>query len=279
MPRGPAPPARLHLGCGVGLAATLLLAAAPASDASALVVSCADGSLVFARHWRDVHCAGATLVARCSIPPLGLRPPEPSLARRQAFRAQQESAREGALERQLADALSRRAAPPAVSSAASAAPAAEERRSLDRLLGSAPAGGVLQLELRGAQPARLRVAHSPALERRLRADLAQRGLPAPGPVVVFSLAEAAAGPGVPVPAFAQGGVTLRPDAADPAQLGWLGAGAPEPGRGTPRLGYVALPAGFDLTRPLVVFWGDAVAAARLRPAGPGAQRSASPTAS
>jgi hypothetical protein len=265
MLRRPAPVARLHRVCGVAL----LLAVPIASDASALVVSCADGSVVFAQRWRDVHCAGATLVAPGSVPPLGLRPPEPSLARRRAFRARQESAREREIESQLADALSRGPAPPAVSSGP---PTAQPPPGPARLAGAAPGAGVLELELRGARPARLRVAHEPAFERRVRAQLAARGVAAPGPVLVFSLASATVGAGVPVPAFAQGGVTLRPDASDPGQFGWLGAGRPA-------LGYVALPARFDLARPLVVFWGDAVAAARLRPAPRPAQRSDSSTAS
>jgi hypothetical protein len=273
MLRRPAHAARLHRARGVALLAALGLAAASASDAAALVAACPDGSVVFAPRWQDVHCAGAALVAPGGVPRLGLRPPEPSLARRQALRAQRESAREREIERQLTAALSRGALLPAVSAGPVAPPGADLQRGLAGRLGAAASGaGVLELELRGARPARLRIAHAPAFERHVRAGLAARGVEVPGPVLVFALAPAAAAAGVPVPAFAQGGVTLRPDASDPAQLGWLDSGPTA-------LGYVALPARFDLARPVVVFWGDAVAAAQLRPGRPGAQRSASPTSS
>jgi hypothetical protein len=113
----------------------------------------------------------------------------------------------------------------------------------------------------------IRLAHSRAFEERLRADLAARGSLAPGPVLLFSLEPTAAGLGAMPPSFAQRGVTFRPQPMSPSQLGWIAGADAASDRRTPRLGYVALPAGFDLTRPLVVFWGDAVAAAWLR-AGP-----------
>ncbi len=243
-----------------------MLAATLPTPSRALVAACADGSVVFAKRWKDVHCAGAVEVAPEDVPQLGFVSREPSKEReeRQAFRAEQEAMRERDLEQQLA------ALPPPAVEAGPPGPVlpllavgAAEYRDLARLVALSRQRTAAAIE-RGAAPVQIRLAHPGAFEEKLRADLAARGSSASGPILLFSVEPSAAGLGAMPPSVAQRGVTFRPRPTDPSQFGWIASGGAAPDGGAPRLGYVALPAGFDLTRPLVVFWGDAVAAAWLR---------------
>ncbi|MBW1688224.1 MAG: hypothetical protein JRS35_24570 [Deltaproteobacteria bacterium] len=243
-------------------AGTLLTAALPAT-ARALIATCADGSVVFAKKWQDVHCSGAVEVAPEDVPQFGYVPRDRA-AERRAFSRQHEAMRERDLEAQLA------ALPAVAAQARSTGPAlplvalsAAEYRDLARLVALSQERAAVAIE-RGAPPVEIRLAHSRAFEARLRADLAARGSSAPGPILLFSVEPTAGSLGAMPPSFAQRGVTFRPQPMDPSQLGWIAGADAAPARGAPRLGYVALPAGFDLARPLVVFWGDAVAAAWLR---------------
>ena len=245
------------------VAAFTLLAAALPSTARALIATCADGSVVFAKKWQDVRCTGAVEVAPNDVPQFGFVPRDRA-AERRAFNRQHEATRERDLEAQLA-------ALPAVSAQARPAGAAlplvalsaAEYRDLVHLVSLSQERAEVAIE-GGAPPVQIRLAHSRAFEARLRTDFAARGSSAPGPILLFSVEPSAVGLGTTPPSFAQRGVTFRPQPMDPSQLGWIAGGGAAPGRSAPRLGYVALPAGFDLTRPLVVFWGDAVAAAWLR---------------
>ena len=245
------------------VAAGALLAAALPTTARALIAACADGSVVFAKRWEDVHCAGAVEVAPEDVPQFGYVPRDRA-AERRTFSRQHEAMRERDLEAQLAALLA-----PAIQARPSdpvlplVALSAAEYRDLARFVALSEERAAVAIE-HGAPPVQIRLAHSRAFDERLRADLAARGSSAPGPILLFSVEPTAGSLGAMPPSFAQRGVTFRPQAMDPSQLGWIAGGNAAPDRGAPRLGYVALPAGFDLARPLIVFWGDAVAAAWLR---------------
>jgi hypothetical protein len=254
---------RVLRGISLYVAAGMLLGAALPTSARALIAACADGSVVFAKRWEDVRCSGAVEVAPEDVPQFGYVPRDRS-AERRAFSREHEAMRERDLEAQLA-ALparaiqARRSAPALPLVALSAA----EYRDLARLVALSRERAAVAIE-RGAAPVQIRLAHSRAFEERLRADLVARGSSAPGPVLLFSVEPTAGSLGAMPPSFAQRGVTFRPQPMDPSQLGWIAGADAAPDRSAPRLGYVALPADFDLARPLVVFWGDAVAAAWLR---------------
>lgn len=236
------------------LARSLLLALVLPTAAFALerpiVAGCGDGSVVFAAKWEDVHCAGAVRMTRGRVPGVGAVPdPTPHVSPR-------EVARERALEREIAAVVPSAGGAP-IGSADVMLPTAEHRALRDLVvLGRAPASAGLAYRRDGARPARIDVAYSRDLDERVRATFEQVGIPLAGPVLAFRLD---AGPSTPVPAFAQGGVTHRPDPRDVRELGWVREIGAAPATG-PRLGYAVLPAGFDVTRPLVLFWGDAVAA-------------------
>jgi len=256
-------PGRSRVECGISLcaAAAALVAVFLPSAGHALIAACADGSVIFAKKWEDVRCAGAAEVAPQDVPQLGFVPRD-AAKQRQTLRRELEAMREGDLEAQLA-ALPAVGAPPGASGLPLVALGAAEQRDLARLIAVGRERAAASIE-RAAPHGRIRLAHSRAFEARLRAGLGARGSSAPGPVLLFSLEPGAAGLGATPPCFAQGGVTFRPHPMDSGQLGWIAVAAGAPERGAPRLGYVVLPAGFDLARPLVVFWGDAVAAAWLR---------------
>jgi len=254
---------RVLRGISLYVAAVTLLAAALPSSARALIATCADGSVVFAKKWQDVRCSGAVEVAPEDVPQFGFVPRD-RVAEGRAFSRQHEAMRERDLEAQLA------ALPAVAAQARPSGPAlplvalsAAEYRDLAGIVALSQERAVVAIE-RGAPPVQIRLAHSRAFEARLRSDLAARGSSAAGPILLFSVEPAAVGLGATPPSFAQRGVTFRPQPMDPSQLGWISGADAAPGRDAPRLGYVALPAGFDLARPLVVFWGDAVAGAWLR---------------
>lgn len=229
---------RLSLHICVGL-----LALGATADASALVASCADGSVVIAKKWEDVRCRGAMALSSGAPTPLGSDARQQTQLRRD-WLGRVEAAREREVEAQIGAAV---------------------QRALSRLIDRSSDLATPAIERPGDAwpPLRMRLAHSQAIEAKLRAAVGALGVCAGHPVVAFWLEPTAADLTGGPPAFAQGGSTFRPDPTDPRQLGWLD---PEPrevaGR---RLGYVVLPADFDLERPIVLFWDDAVAAAWFRP--------------
>jgi hypothetical protein len=230
-----------------------LLASAMDAGGGLVMVSCPGGAVALAKDASDVHCAGA------------LRMPPGRIARvrsqddREVARAwERDVARERSLEREIEALLERRRA----TRPAEAAPVTLSRleyAELRRVAAVVHAPAVASIAYRHGDGSRdrLRFAHAPWLGARLR-EL----MPLPGSVLVFELHRAPALAAAPVPSFAQGGVTFRPDPSDPSQLGWVAGGPAESRRGSPQLGYVALPEGFDVERPLAIFWGDEVVATR-----------------
>ena len=231
------------------LGASLLAAAAASAGARSLLATCADGSVVVARQWKDVRCEGAMPVEPDALA-LGVhhsRQPD-----QRALRRAHEAVRERDLDEQLAAVVRERRA----SAVLRLAPA--ERWRLARRIAAGEGVFTLAREIEGAGRVHARVVYSPEIEARVREQAAR---PPAGPIVVFSLEPAAALPRAGLPAFAQGGVTVRPRLADPGRMGWLSTAVGDPR--APLLGWVALPAGFDPARPMALFWGDAVSAARL----------------
>ncbi|MDJ0848675.1 MAG: hypothetical protein QNK04_09880 [Myxococcota bacterium] len=243
----------------LGLAGLAALAGlvASAAEARALVATCEDGSIVLARDWADVRCRGAMEVEPDDLT-LGVHHSRlPDVA---TLRRSHEAARERGLDEQLAR-LETRAAdrPPAGIAAGEPSRRAArvplgptERRDLARAF---RAGGAVAIarDAGNGTTLRLRIAYSSVVEERVRRHIATER-----PVLVFAIEPDGARFSGGLPSVAQGGVTFRPSLAEPDQGGRLDA----TGRGASR-GYIVLPAGFDPARPLALFWGDAVVAARL----------------
>ncbi len=241
-------------------AALIALLAAGAPDvARALVASCEDGSVVLAQRWADVRCEGAMQVDPDDLA-LGVHHSRlPDVA---ALRRNHEAARERDLDAQLArierqrsttvGALPLEPAERRTTTVGALPLEPAERRLLARLFSGGDQGVALARDAGDEAPARLWIVYSPELEARVR-----RAIATSRPIVVFALEPVTAARAGGLPSFAQRGVTFRPRLS--RDVGWLGAA------GERRLGYVALPAGFDPALPMALFWGDAVAAARLAP--------------
>jgi len=225
-----------------------LLTAAGASEAAALVASCPDGSITIAKKWEDVRCPGAVAVHAAAPSMLGVVRGHDSAAGQAVLRGT-EAARENDLDAQLDGALAR---PPV-------ALGSEAQRGLAALIARSRPQASVERDVAGLAPLRMRLAHSTAFEEQLAATLGSL----PGPVLVFSLAPGSLSLGDFAPSFAQGGATYRPNLRDPHQLGWIPGPDPDHDPGASSLGYLVLPPDFDLDRPIVLFWGDAVAAAWL----------------
>jgi hypothetical protein len=234
------------------LVALPLIAAAMDGGGYPIVASCADGSVIFATKWEEVRCAGAIRVPRSHGTRVGSMP-----GRSVALALEREAARERDLEEQIAQWVVQRRAVLARSLAFTP----REHSNLRQLIASrpAPAAAVIEYERRVGAPARMRVAHAVRFETHLRHVFERLGMSLAGPALVFE-ADGFSFRSAPVPFFAQGGITFRPDAGDPRQLGWISEEVAGAGPAASRLGYVVLPSGFDVNRPVVIFWGDAVVA-------------------
>lgn len=242
------------------LAALLVLVASPCAFAAEssvrqVVASCEDGSVIFATKWEHVRCEGAI-----RMPP-GFVPRVASEYDRALVVA--EHSREREMEEQLAGFDARRRAASFAHTAVVMLPPrehAELAHFVER--GSGPAAAALEYGRVAGPGERMTLAHSHPFDSQLRAAFAELGTPLAGPVLVFRFEPADAVASIPVPSFAQGGISFRPSSGDARQLGWIDAGDSAPAPDAPRLGYVALPVEFDLRRPLVIFWGNAVVATR-----------------
>jgi len=282
--------------------------APPAIARASVVAVCADGSIMIAKKWADVNCAGAIEVAPDDVPPIGsgIRPRsiawasflreqeamrrESERARTHASRASSRSpvdptAREEPLDptrayrngnanangngngngngRTLSGDVARR---PSAAMRASFTLTADERRDLALLvdLSQRDTPATLKSIQNGITTARLKIAHSRAFEAKLRAHQRTASARRPGPVLVFSL-EPANADALDTPlSFVQGGPSFRPNAGNSREFGWIDDVDATTGQRTGRLGYIVLPESFEVSRPLAVFWGDAVVGATLR---------------
>ncbi len=116
----------------------------------------------------------------------------------------------------------------------------------------------------GRERLNVSLAHSSAFARRFEQSL---GVAGSGAVLLFTTVARDADAFYANFTFSQGHLTFHPKADDPAQLGilqgHLGPQAPD----SVALGYVALPDGIDLTRPLDVYWNDRRVEVVFRPPG------------
>jgi hypothetical protein len=234
-----------------------LVAAAIDGGGRSVIASCADGSVIFATKWEDVHCAGAIRMPPGHVPRVGSM-----RDRAAAIGLDREAARERDLEEQIAEAIARR---PATSRTHPAPVTLTPRERADLrhfvALGRAPAAATIEYERNGSLD-RMCLAYARWFDTRMRHAFAAWGISLTGPVLVFRLEPSASGESAPMPSFAQGGATFRPDASDARQLGWIAEGGAASRPPASRLGYVVLPSGFDVNRPLAIFWGDAVVTTR-----------------
>jgi len=265
-----------------------------------VVAVCADGSIMIAKKWADVNCAGAIEVAPDDVPPIGSGIRPRSVAWASFLREQEAMRRESERVRTRASRLSGRSpADPTAreelldparayrngnangngrslsgntarrSSAAMRASftlAADERRDLALLvdLSQRDTPAILENTQNGVTTARLKIAHSRAFEAKLRAHQRAASARPFGPVLVFSLEPANADVMDTPLSFVQGGPSFRPNTRNSREFGWIDDVEVATGQGTRRLGYIVLPEFFEVSRPLAVFWGDAVVGATLR---------------
>lgn len=111
----------------------------------------------------------------------------------------------------------------------------------------------------GDDSLRVSIAHSQAFEERLRSAGSSGG-----PVLLFSVQPRDAERFLPNFSFVQGHLTFSPHRDDPGQLGVLSGSLGDLAADELVLGYVILPASFDLERPLDVYWDDRQLATTFR---------------
>jgi hypothetical protein len=104
------------------------------------------------------------------------------------------------------------------------------------------------------------LAHSQAFEERLRGAAAGGG-----PVLLFAVQPKAVGPFQPNFTFVQGQQTFSPRRDDPGQLGVLFGHLGDLAAEELVLGYLVLPSGLDLARPMDIYWDDRQIGTTLRP--------------
>jgi hypothetical protein len=279
------------------LAATLAsLAVSPwLARAEAISGVCPDGSIFVVQHESAIPCARARRVDPADLPPI--RPEY--LPRPYTWLVDQETrnpnnpynlvetaaklraARAGTLE--SGSPSENGAAPaqgPPVASGTSAAPAVApttpqapfglgldeaEATDLAKLVllrqQVAPAEMVVE-DIHGAEELRIQLAWSEGLETRVLDEL---GVPAGEHVVVTFLARTRAPVEFHPNFFAvQGPLTFRPDPARRGELGFvIGAPGAQP-EGSVALGWFLLPARFDPTQPIDLWWNDRSVTAILR---------------
>jgi len=268
--------ALLLLGVGV-------LTAAPVIAHAGVVAACGDGSVILAKKWSDVNCVGAVEVAPDDVPPIGSGKRPRPIAWANFLREQEDLRRANQRPPVRVDRAKNRA--PAVSamrdpsmarqrstlpSNAYARPSlrltADERRDLSLLveLSQRSTPAVLEHTRTGARKAVLQIAHSRAFETRLHARQRAAGDYRLAPVLVFSLEPANTDLRTTSLSFVQGGPGFSPNVDDPRDFGWIGESDTSMKKAGRRLGYIVLPESFEVSRPLAIFWGDAVVATTLR---------------
>jgi len=249
---------------------------------------CPDGSAFIVHRLADVPCPRAKLVAPSDLPPL--RPellPHPytwhvdqeardphnpynlidAAQKIRALRAGEVSAEKAKLSRPQVAAAGAQARP---DTAPSMKLSESELRDLMRLIELrqqvAPAALSVQ-DVQGREQLAIQIARSPSLEARILERLG--GDPAQRRVLVFSAYSPVGSEFHPNFLVVQGSLTFRPEPSQPEEVGFLlGEPGPLP-RGTPTLGYLVIPARFDPTQPMDLWWNDRSFSAVLSPVSAG----------
>lgn len=108
---------------------------------------------------------------------------------------------------------------------------------------------------RGRERLRVSFAHSRAFAERAQSG-GLTGVNAPRQVLLFSAVAAETTAFHPNFTLVQGHLAFQPDVTDTRQLGFLRGGVGPQAPDAVALGYVVLPEGFDLSRPLDLYWND-----------------------
>jgi len=257
--------------------------AAPALSHAGVVAACGDGSVILAKKWEHVNCVGAIEVAPEDVPPIGSGKKPRPIAWANFLREQEKIQRESQRTPPRIDRAKNRA--PDVSAVRDASEdrypsarlrraytrpslrlTAAERRDLSLLveLSQRSTPAVLEHTRTGAGTAVMQIAHSRAFEAQLHARQRAAGDYRFGPILVFSLEPGSTDLRTAPLSFVQGGPGFSPNVDDPRDFGWIGESDTRGKAKGKRLGYVVLPESFEVSRPLAVFWGDAVVATTLR---------------
>jgi hypothetical protein len=259
------------------------LIATPTLSHAGVVAACGDGSVILAKKWDDVNCAGAIEVAPDDVPPIGSGKKPRPIAWANFLREQEEMQRESQRTPPRVDRAKDRARDvPAVRgesvdryaptrprrtySRPSLRLTAEERRDLSLLveLSQRSTPAVLEHTRTGAGTAVMQIAHSRAFEAHLHSRQRATGDYRFGPILVFSLEPASTDLRAAPLSFVQGGPGFSPNVDDPRDFGWIVESNTRGKAQGKRLGYIVLPESFEVSKPLAVFWGDAVIATTLR---------------
>ena len=258
---------------------TALAIAWPAA-APAITGVCPDGSVFVVRRQADVPCREARRVEPSRVPPLR---PE-NLPRAYLWEVHRQKIDENnpynlveraEKVRALGNADLAAGAAPALPQVSAAPPPPSGPRPSDLALSDgelrdlfylvelsqrrAPATFV-RAGVAGDESLRVSIAHSQAFEERLRGAGVEGGA-----VVLFTVQSAAAERFLPNFTFVQGQTTYSPRRDDPSQLGVLSGRLGDLAAEDLVLGYVVLPPGIDLTRPVDVYWDDRQIATTFRP--------------
>ena len=260
-------------GLGVGIA-----------QAAGTAGVCPDGSAFIVQQIRDVPCARAKLVSPSELPPL--RPellPRPynwhvdhearnphnpynlidAAQQIRAHRAQ--SASPGPSQR-ASGPRTERLRVPEPSHRPRVALSESDLRDLLRLieLRQYVAPAKLSVEdIQGREQLEINVAHSPAIEAEILAQLGES--PPARRVLVFTAQSVVGSEFHPNFLVVQDTLTFRPEPTRLEEVGFL-LGEPGPlARGTPVLGYLVIPARFDPERSLDIWWNDHSFSALLAP--------------
>ena len=273
----------------------LAAALAGASSAFAITGVCPDGSIFIVQSASDVPCKNAKRIEPHEVPPM--RPenlPRPylwevhreKLDQNNPYNLVDRAAQMRKLGRTDNDGAAGPPSGAAASGLASAAPAvgsAPPHAATPRSAGPLPLGltdGELrdlfflvelsqqrapatftQATARGAEGMRVSFAWSQAFEDRVHGAAAG----AEGKPVLFSVQAKEPATFQPNFTFVQGPVAFTPKRDDASQFGVLQGHAGALGAQDLALGYVVLPAGLDLARPIDVYWDDRRLAATFRP--------------
>ena len=108
----------------------------------------------------------------------------------------------------------------------------------------------------GGPGARVQLARSRAFEQWLATELASRGVPTDGAIVLVRAEAESLDRFHGNLTFVQGHVAFHPDTSAPSQFGVLDGALGTLASDAPVLAYTVLPAHIDVTKPVDIYWND-----------------------